>query len=247
MAHHVKRQNSLVFKRGQIPQNSVHLILILVVVWLILQERETLIREGECSKQERFRLALEVLSLSLFAILVHHISDDGEINSKVLVSTFLSFSLGLFDEGVFLSMSMRKQDHHDSENNGFLLVRLERRVVGQKVFAKDMVDETLNDQVHLIFRDRFDTAVFHVLLPSCWLVHLKLSESFFMESIEFVLVELSHCPETRPFKEEVKILIILGLLDTAFFPFHLSFNFIFYFTLLPNDLISIFGRLYFCI
>lgn len=55
-----------------------------------------------------------------------------------------------------------------------------------------------------------------------------------MESIEFILVKFSHCPETRSLKEKVKVLVVFGLLCATLFPFHLHLNGVFHLSTLDH-------------
>ena len=216
--------------------------MILVVIWLVLQESQTLIGESKCRKQERFGFTLKILALSFLAVLVHHVSDDAEVDSKLLVAAQSSLALSFFNESISLGMSVGEQDHHHSKDHGLLLVGLEERVGTQEVAAKDVVDEALNDGIHFIFGDGLDSSVLHVLLPNDWLVRFHLGETSLMERVELVLVEFSHRSEARSLEEEVEVLIVFRLLDTALFPLLLLLNFILYEVLGAVDLLWVFLR-----
>lgn len=216
--------------------------MILVVIWLVLQESQTLIGEGKCRKQERFGFTLEILALSFLAVLVHHVSDDAEVDSKLLVAAHGSLALSFLNESISLGMSVGEQNHHHSKDHGLLLVGLEERVGTQEVAAKDVVDEALNDGIHFILGDGLDSSVLHVLLPNDWLLRFHLGETSLMERVELVLVEFSHRSEAGSLEEEVEVLIVFRLLDTALFPLLLLLNFILYEVLGAVDLLWVFLR-----
>lgn len=144
------------------------------------------------------------------------------------MTTLVSLFLSLFDESVPLGMSMRKQNHHHPENDCFLLVDLKRGVVGQDAYTEDVIDEALDNQVHLVLGEGLDATIFHILMPSCRLVHLQLAKSLFVECVELNFVELSHGSKARSFEEEVKVLIVFGFLGPPLFPLLLCFHLILY-------------------
>lgn len=150
LAHHSKRQQCLILESGQISEDAIQLLLIFAIVGFLFEETNTLVRESKGSKHERLGLALEVLLLGFLAVLVHYISDGAEVNQKLFASTFQSFLLSLLNEGVSLRVPVREQNHHHSQNNQLLLFRVEARVIRQDILPEDVVNETLNYQVHLI-------------------------------------------------------------------------------------------------
>jgi len=160
---------------------------------------------------------LEVSLLRLLAIFVHYIANDAEVDGKLFAATFLSFLLGLLNEGVPLGVSVREEDHHDPQDDSLLLVDLEFSVLGQDVLTEEVVDEVLHNLIHLVLREGLDGSILHVLVPGSWLINLHFGESILEEHIELVFIKLSHGSEARSLEEKVKVLVVFGLLCTIFF------------------------------
>ena len=80
-----------------------------------------------------------------------------------------------------------------------------------------MIDEVLHNLIHLILGQGLDSTVFHVLVPSSWLLNLHLSKPILKERIKLVFVKLSHRSKAGTLEEKVKILVVFSLLRPALF------------------------------
>ena len=155
--------------------------------------------------------------LGLLAVLVHNITNDAEVDGKLTTAALCRLFLRFLDESVILRVPVREEDHHDPQDDRFLLVHFERGVVRNDIFTEEMIDKVLYNLVHLVFGQRLDGTILHVLVPSSWLLDLHFREPVFEERVELVFVKLRHRSEARSLEEKVKVLVVFGLLGPALF------------------------------
>lgn len=198
----------MVLQLSQVVLESSQLLGVSLVVGLVLKEVQAFVGESECSEQERLDWVLEVPVLSLLAVLVHDISDDGEVDG-VGATILLGLGFGLLDELVTLAVSMGEADHHHAMDDLLSLVLVQTTALLEHLLAQDVVDEVSHHYVHVGFAGCGEATVLHGLLPSHEVALLKSEELVSVELVELIFEELGHDSEARSIEEEVELLVIL--------------------------------------
>lgn len=146
-------------------------------VGLVLDEHHCLRRLGKLREEERLDCLAEESVLSLFAIMIHAVSENGEINARLLKKqVILVMSVGI------------DKSHHASYHLHFLILLH----LLQKWSSEHLFNETLYDILHG-FLANFRKAHFLILIQTRKV------------SLIFSLVELIHCPKASSKEEKVEL------------------------------------------
>jgi len=153
-------------------------------------------RASELHKEISLNGEGEEALLGLLAVVIHHVTNDGEVHVELL-RVLVHLVSGLYDEQIVLGVPVREQEHHHGLDH-LQLLQLGQLGVEQ-TRAQLLGDERLQVVVHLLL-----TNVAEILEA-----HLRfLSFGSAREARVRLLEKLVHVTETRSEEEEVELLVL---------------------------------------
>ena len=180
-----------------------------IVPWFGLQEVKTFVRKSKDREEECFNWMGEVSVLSLLAVFIHAVSNNGEINRTL--SWILRGSLSFSFDNEFISFAVSvREDNHNHWINDLLLFNIRHFVVCsiENLISKDVLNKLSHHDVHIDFGCSSEASLFHLLLPEMEISLLQFSLSVCIELIELIFEELGHYSEARSIEKEIELLIV---------------------------------------
>lgn len=141
--------------------------------------------------------------LSFLGVLIHYISNDGEVNRVAFPSLFFCLS----NESISLIISVRKANHHYTVNN-LLPLAFIQPVGSKNLIRQYVVNELLHHNIHFCFTGSGKPTFFLVLLPQLWILLFQSHLFIVIEGIESIFKEFCHDSETGSIKEEVELFVV---------------------------------------